>query len=227
MKTIFKKIPVLIVMVLACLLLVLYQASLYLSKQQEKARIQATIHEGDDSSLNNYYHPEADSIPEQGASTEATKFVETESTEQAMTPTQPTSVEENTSKAVPVSNPVSNPVTTPAKVVTTLKKPTPTTQVSKAAPKTTKASTPEKTTDGGDYFVIAGSFTNKLNAKAKLKEVKEKGFSNAKLVSFKSLKMVSVCLRTYPTEIQANAYAKQVKEKYDIATVVKRGSKKR
>ncbi len=223
MKTIFKKIPVLIVMVLACLLLVLYQASLYLSKQQEKARIQATIHEGDDSSLNNYYHPEADSIPEQGASTEATKFVETESTEQATTPTQPTSVEENTSKAVPVSN----PVTTPAKVATPPKKPEPTTQVSKAVPKTAKATTPEKTTDGGDYFVIAGSFTNKLNAKAKLKEVKDKGFSNAKLVSFKNLKMVSVCLRTYPTEIQANAYAKQVKEKYDIATVVKRGSKKR
>ena len=219
MKTIFKKIHVLIVLVLACLLLVLYQVSNYLSQQQEKARIQASINEEEDGTLNNYYHPEADSIPEHEATSEATKFVENE------TATPPITRQETTAPAAtaPTAVPVNNPTKPAIKEETKPRKAEPKLSAKQSTPKPAA----EKRAEVGDYFVIAGSFSSKQNAKAKLKEVMDKGFSNAKLVSFKSGKLVSVCLRTYPTEIQANAYSKQVKEKYDIATIVKRGSKKR
>lgn len=220
MKTIFKKIHVLIVLVLACLLLVLYQVSNYLSQQQEKARIQASINEEEDGTLNNYYHPEADSIPEHEATSEATKFVENETA----TPPEPQNETAVPAATTPKAVPVNNPTKVAPKETAVPVKREPKQPVKQVTP---KAPVTEKGTEVGDYFVIAGSFSSKQNAKAKLKEVKDKGFSNAKLVSFKSGKLVSVCLRTYPTEIQANAYSKQVKEKYDIATIVKRGSKKR
>lgn len=232
MKSIFKNIPVLLVVVLACLLLVLYKASQYLNQQQEKARIQATITDPEDSTLNHYYHPVADSLSGETAENQGTKFVDEDPSNQTKVVAEP---EENAIHSAVPPTKHTEPTTPKAepKVATPIKKtpPPPATpkQVVKKEVKTAEnpsKATSSKAEDTGFYYVIAGSFGNKSNATAKLKEVKDKGFSNAKLVTFKSLKLISVSLRTYPTEAQANAYAKQVKEKYDIATIVKRGTKK-
>jgi len=253
MKSIFKNIPVLLVAVLACLLLVLYKASQYLNQQQEKARIQATITDPEDTTLNNYYHPVSDSLAEANAENQNTKFVDEDEPKEKQ---QPLAEEELPTKTIAPSKPITNnpnpstkdlpksrdpkdqqPKTNnqqqktkflpnnrdPKDQQPTAKDQRPKTNPDPSGPKTNNQT---KAEDTGNYYVIAGSFSNKNNANAKLKEVKDKGFSNAKLVTFKSLKLISVSLRTYPTEAQANAYAKQVKEKYDITTVVKRGTKK-
>lgn len=228
MKSIFKNIPVLLVAVLACLLLVLYKASQYLNQQQEKARIQATITDPEDTTLNNYYHPVSDSLAEANAENQNTKFVDEDEPKEKQ---QPLAEEELPTKTITPSKPITNNSNQTTKELPKNRDPkdqsrkigTPKTNPDPSGPKP-KDNT--KAEDTGNYYVIAGSFSNKNNANAKLKEVKDKGFSNAKLVTFKSLKLISVSLRTYPTEAQANAYAKQVKEKYDITTVVKRGTKK-
>ncbi len=205
MKTVFKNLPPILFVILGTLLFILYKASAYLAKQQEISRIQASLKTNYSGKNYDTYFPQEEKIKEENVSS---KFVDN-------------TINLNVSpdELKPKAEATKKETTKKPSVVKSTEKPNPITE--KKPTKT--ASNPE---GESQYYVIAGSFSTRQNAEAKLKEVKQLGFMKAKLVKFNSLSMFSVCLQTYPSENQAKSYSDLVKEKYKLDTIVKKGAKK-
>jgi len=114
------------------------------------------------------------------------------------------------------------------------KKPEPKPDPKKAtpAPATKPAATPAKTetkptasstTTGGQHLVIAGNFTQQVNAEQRVKELKKAGFQAAEVVNFDLSEYHTVCVGRFDDVNEARKLVKKLKDYHKIDAYVRIG----
>lgn len=120
------------------------------------------------------------------------------------------------------------------KKVTEVKKPEPKPEPKKVAPAplTKPAATPVKTetkpaststTTGGQHLVIAGNFTQQVNAEQRVKELKKAGFPEAEVVNFDLSEYHTVCVGRFDDVNEARKLVKKLKDYHKIDAYVRIG----
>lgn len=104
-------------------------------------------------------------------------------------------------KATPA--PVSKPASTPVKT--------------ESKPATTSTST------GGQHLVIAGNFTQMVNAEQRVKELKKAGFPDAEVVNFDLSEYHTVCVGRFSDVNEARKLVKKLKDYHKIDAYVRIG----
>jgi cell division septation protein DedD len=111
------------------------------------------------------------------------------------------------------------PVKTEPKKTTPAPAPKPATTPAKTEPKpaTTSAST------GGQHLVIAGNFTQKVNAEQRVQELKKAGFPDAEVVNFDLSEYHTVCVGRFNDVNEARKLVKKLKDYHKIDAYVRIG----
>lgn len=119
---------------------------------------------------------------------------------------------------------VSN-TTVSAKEVATATKPaaTPTKTVTKPAAKPATTSVSSAPSAGGKHLVIAGNFTQKINAQQRVDELKRAGFKNAEIVNFDLSEYNTVCVGRFSDVNEARKLVKKLKDYHHIDAYVRIG----
>ena len=115
-----------------------------------------------------------------------------------------------------------------------VKKPEPKPEPKKTtpAPVTKPAATPVKTetkpattstTTGGQHLVIAGNFTQQVNAEQRVKELQKAGFPQAEVVNFDLSEYHTVCVGRFDDVNEARKLVKKLKDYHKIDAYVRIG----
>jgi cell division septation protein DedD len=101
----------------------------------------------------------------------------------------------------------------------------PSTSVSKPATTNTKpVNTPVLSSTDGKHLVIAGNFTQLVNAQQRLQELRKAGFSDAEVVNFDLSEYHTVCAGRFSDVNEARRLVKKLKDYHKIDAYVRIGS---
>ena len=84
-----------------------------------------------------------------------------------------------------------------------------------------KPTKPSKTKQSA-YYVIVGSFKEKINAKIELKKMKSYGYNNARILNFTTKGYTTVILDNYSSKTKARQVAKYLNTKYKREAYVRK-----
>lgn len=131
------------------------------------------------------------------------------------------------------SEPAAEKKTLSTKVTETKTEPAPKKVTSTPAITSKPASTPAKTeskpaaslsSTDGQHLVIAGNFTQKVNAEQRVQELKKAGFPDAELVNFDLSEYHTVCVGRFSDVNEARRLVKKLKDYHKIDAYVRIGS---
>jgi cell division septation protein DedD len=77
---------------------------------------------------------------------------------------------------------------------------------------------------GGKHLVIAGNFTQQVNAQQRVQELKKAGFPDAEVVQFDLSEYYTVCAGRFSDVNEARRLVKKLKDYHKIDAYVRVGS---
>ncbi len=101
--------------------------------------------------------------------------------------------------------------------------PAPVTKPAVTPAKTETKPTASSTTTGGQHLVIAGNFTQQVNAEQRVKELKKAGFQEAEVVNFDLSEYHTVCVGRFDDVNEARKLVKKLKDYHKIDAYVRIG----
>jgi cell division protein FtsN len=170
------------------------------------------------------YHPPAEVVTEEPATSD--EFATERNVEQSADAVKSEPAKSEPAKSEPVAEKKApepkkaEPKPEPKKVNTTpapVNKPATTTAKTESKPATTTPAT------GGQHLVIAGNFTQKVNAEQRVQELKKAGFPDTEVINFDLSEYYTVCVGRFSDVNEARKLVKKLKDYHKIDAYVRIG----